>query len=301
MASAGRAVEAHPQRAAPHLHERDRQGQRPRLRHHARRRGPAAGTPSTWRSRCGTSSTPASSSTASRPTTSSSARPSSASSSRTREFERRSKAVLGKIRKQATKDYVVHPALSIPTGSFLADAGRELHRQRGPQPVEPLGDHVRPLPRGRRDLREALDRGRDPRRVVRAPDARLGQHLRLQGDAPDDGQPLATRSSTTSSRTCRATATPRSRRRCRRCSRSTTSTTTPPRCRSRSRAPGTGGPPVAAQRLAGHHQRPQPARAAQAAGADVDRWPPGPSCRPGPPRPAGPARRDPESRRRPPD
>ena len=37
----GRAVEAQPQRAAPHLHQRDRQGQRPRLRHHARRRGPA--------------------------------------------------------------------------------------------------------------------------------------------------------------------------------------------------------------------------------------------------------------------
>ena len=36
-----RAVEALAQRAAPHLHQRDRQGQRPRLRHHARRRGPA--------------------------------------------------------------------------------------------------------------------------------------------------------------------------------------------------------------------------------------------------------------------
>ncbi len=35
------AVEALAQRAAPHLHQRDRQGQRPRLRHHARRRGPA--------------------------------------------------------------------------------------------------------------------------------------------------------------------------------------------------------------------------------------------------------------------
>ena len=43
----GRAVEAQPQRAAPHVHQRDRQGQRPRLRHHARRRGPAldAGLP----------------------------------------------------------------------------------------------------------------------------------------------------------------------------------------------------------------------------------------------------------------
>ena len=35
------------------------------------------------------------------------------------EFRRRAKQVLGKIRKQATKDYVVHPVLSIPTGSFL--------------------------------------------------------------------------------------------------------------------------------------------------------------------------------------
>ena len=36
-------VEARAQRAPPQLHQRDRQGQRPRLRHHARRRGPAVG------------------------------------------------------------------------------------------------------------------------------------------------------------------------------------------------------------------------------------------------------------------
>ncbi|MGY2876860.1 NADPH-dependent stearoyl-CoA 9-desaturase [Marmoricola sp. URHA0025 HA25] len=35
------------------------------------------------------------------------------------DFQRRLKGVLRKIRKQATKDYLVHPALSIPTGSFL--------------------------------------------------------------------------------------------------------------------------------------------------------------------------------------
>ena len=35
------------------------------------------------------------------------------------EFRRRAKQVLGKIRKQVTKDYVAHPILSIPTGSFL--------------------------------------------------------------------------------------------------------------------------------------------------------------------------------------
>ncbi|MGZ6745130.1 MAG: fatty acid desaturase family protein, partial [Nocardioides sp.] len=35
------------------------------------------------------------------------------------EFKARVSQVLKKIRNQATKDYVVHPALSIPTGSFL--------------------------------------------------------------------------------------------------------------------------------------------------------------------------------------
>ncbi|MBI2246012.1 MAG: acyl-CoA desaturase [Nocardioides sp.] len=36
------------------------------------------------------------------------------------DFQRRLKGVLTKIRRQATKAYLVHPALSIPTGSFLA-------------------------------------------------------------------------------------------------------------------------------------------------------------------------------------
>ncbi len=36
------------------------------------------------------------------------------------DFQRRLKQVLAKIRKQATKDYVVHPLLSLPTGSFLS-------------------------------------------------------------------------------------------------------------------------------------------------------------------------------------
>ena len=38
---------------------------------------------------------------------------------RSEDFKARAKQVLGKIRKQATKDYVVHPLLSLPTGSFL--------------------------------------------------------------------------------------------------------------------------------------------------------------------------------------
>ena len=35
------------------------------------------------------------------------------------DFRARAKATLAKIRKQATKDYLVHPAMSLPTGSFL--------------------------------------------------------------------------------------------------------------------------------------------------------------------------------------
>jgi fatty acid desaturase len=38
---------------------------------------------------------------------------------RSEDFKARAKQTLRKIRKQATKDYVVHPALSIPTGSFF--------------------------------------------------------------------------------------------------------------------------------------------------------------------------------------
>jgi fatty acid desaturase len=38
---------------------------------------------------------------------------------RSEEFKQNVRGVLKKIRQQATKDYLVHPALSIPTGSFL--------------------------------------------------------------------------------------------------------------------------------------------------------------------------------------
>ena len=70
---AGRAVEALAQRAAPHLHQRDRQGQRPRLRHHARRRGPALAPVLPRPAAVELHQRAASSSTASRRTTSSSA------------------------------------------------------------------------------------------------------------------------------------------------------------------------------------------------------------------------------------
>ncbi|CAA9303132.1 MAG: Linoleoyl-CoA desaturase, partial [uncultured Friedmanniella sp.] len=80
------------------------------------------------------------------------------------------------------------PAAVRPLGRD--DADRERDGEPGPQPLDPLGHHVRPLPRRRRDLREDVDRRRDPRRVVPAPDARLGQHLRVQGHAHHDRQPV---------------------------------------------------------------------------------------------------------------
>ena len=70
----------------------------------------------------------------------------------------------------------VHPDRLVP-----ADAGRQRHRQHRAQPVVQLDHPVRPLPRGRRDVREALDRRRDQGRLVCPPDARLGQHLGLEG------------------------------------------------------------------------------------------------------------------------
>ena len=52
-----------------------------------------------------------------------------------------------------------HQGLRRPPGALgpdrlvPADPRGQRDRQPGPQPVDPLGDHVRPLPRGRRDLR----------------------------------------------------------------------------------------------------------------------------------------------------
>ena len=71
------------------------------------------------------------------------------------------------------------------------DVGGQRGREPHPQPVEPLDHHVRPLPRGRVGLRgRGARRGRDARRVVRPPDARLGQHQRPAGAAPDERQPV---------------------------------------------------------------------------------------------------------------
>ena len=73
-------------------------------------------------------------------------------------FQREAKAVVAKIRRQVTKDYVVHPALSAMTGSFfttvLANLTANTVRNLWSHSVIMCGH----FPRGRADLREALDR-----------------------------------------------------------------------------------------------------------------------------------------------
>ena len=114
-----RAVEAQPQPDPPHVHERRRQGQRPRLRHHARRRGPAldAVPPRPADLVLHQRDVLRVRHRGLRP------RPRAVikkKQTKDPEFQRRRQGGLTKIRKQVTKDYVVHPVLSIPTGSFLS-------------------------------------------------------------------------------------------------------------------------------------------------------------------------------------
>ncbi len=83
------------------------------------------------------------------------------------------RAIWRKGRRQVLKDYVVFPLLAGPSAPFVA--GRQPDRQPDPQPVV-VHDHLlRPLPRGRRGVLGGGGRGRDPRRLVPAPDAGLGQ------------------------------------------------------------------------------------------------------------------------------
>ena len=120
------------------------------------------------------------------------------------------------------------------------DPDRQPDREPGPQRVEPLGDHVRSLPRGCRDLR-ARRRSTPTRPAASGTSARCSARPTSPARRRCTCSPATcrTRSSTTSSRTCRPTGTPRSRRGCASCSTASGCATTRRRCRSRSRAPGT--------------------------------------------------------------
>ncbi|CAA9286946.1 MAG: Linoleoyl-CoA desaturase, partial [uncultured Corynebacteriales bacterium] len=182
----GRAVEAQPQRAAPRVHERAGQGQRPRLRDHAGRRGPAlgAGVPAAAAvERAERDLLPV----------------------RHRRVRPRGRQVPQGPRPEgplppagqegaAQGAQAGHPRLPGAPAAVralrAAHPGRQPHREPRPQPVDPLGDHVRALPVRGGDLHQDLHRGRDPRRLVSAADARRGQHQRHPAAAPDDRQPV---------------------------------------------------------------------------------------------------------------
>ena len=108
-----------------------------------------------------------------------------------------------------------------------AHPGGQRDRQPGPQHLGVQHHLLRPLPGRRRDVLPGGVRGRDPRALVLPPAARLGQHHRRQALPPDVRQPLATRSSTTCSRTCRPGATRSSPSRCGRSASGTACSTTP--------------------------------------------------------------------------
>ena len=81
--------------------------------------------------------------------------------------EKRSETFKANAEEDAEEDpQAGHQGLRRPPGAVdpdrlvPADAGGQLHRQRRAQHLVALGDHVRPLPRGRRDLREEVDPGR---------------------------------------------------------------------------------------------------------------------------------------------
>ena len=135
-------------------------------------------------------------------------------------FKLQTKAVLRKIRRQATRDYVVHPLLSGPSAltTLGANVTANLIRNLWTHSVIMCGH----FPSGRRDLRDGSrsigeTRGQWYLRQMLG----AGQHHRRQAAASDDLGTCPSRSSTTSSQICRATATRRSRPGSRICSSAT--------------------------------------------------------------------------------
>ena len=119
MATPSEQLAALAQRDPPHVHEHRRQGQRPRLRHHAGRRGPALApdVPRPARVELHQRLLLRVRHRGLRPRARREHQAQEDQGSRVTRSG--SRACSRKIRKQATKDYVVHPALSLPTGSFL--------------------------------------------------------------------------------------------------------------------------------------------------------------------------------------
>ena len=115
------------------------------------------------------------------------------------------RGMIRKVRNQTLKDYVLFPALTGPlfAPTLVGNATANLVRNVWTFGIIFCGH----FPAGVATFTRGGDRRRDPRRLVRPAAARLGQHQRQPAVPRDDRQPLATRSSTTSSPTSRPGAT----------------------------------------------------------------------------------------------
>ena len=135
-----------------------------------------------------------------------------------------------KVRRQIGKDYIFFPAAD--RSGVPAHRRRQRARQPRPQPVV-LHDHLlRALPRRCAALHRGGARGRDPRGVVPAPDARLGELHRQPVPAHHVGQPRLPDRAPPVPGPARATATRRSATRSARWPTSTASPTPRVRCTS---------------------------------------------------------------------
>ena len=121
------------------------------------------------------------------------------------------KAIGVKARKQIVKDYIAFPLLSAAAAALTPGRGRvgigvagrevvrgaqlqgdargELHREHRPQRVGLLDHLLRALPRPDVHVQPGRGRERDPRRLVRAAAARIGEHRRWPAVSPAGGQP----------------------------------------------------------------------------------------------------------------
>ena len=210
------------QPTAPPLHEHHRQGQRPRLRHPPSRRGAAVAAAPPRPTAVEPVSPHASSSGASRCTTrdvGESLRGGNGVPPETRPAAIRE--ALRKAGKQAPQGLRAAnpPCRGAASGATLAaNATANLARNLWSHSVIMCGH----FPEGVETFEVVgAERERDPRRVVRPADAGISRRAGSAPAAPDDRQPLPTRSSTTSSPTCRATGTPRSPSRSSSCSSAT--------------------------------------------------------------------------------
>ena len=97
------------------------------------------------------------------------------------------KGIWGKARRQIVKDYVAFPLLSV--GSFKQTLVANFTANVDPQRVVARDHLLRPLPRPDVHVQRGGGRGRDARRLVRAPAARRGEHRRQPAVPRDQRQP----------------------------------------------------------------------------------------------------------------